>query len=105
MRIGSLKHKIVIQTPQHIQNSVGEPSVVWEKFSEVFAEIKPILGKEYMANSGLNAEITHQITIRYLPGLTPLKRILFGDRIFNIESVINIYENNRVMQLMVKENV
>ena len=105
MRIGQLRHKIVIQTPKETQNTLGEPVRVWEDFSEAFAEIKPISAKEYMANSGLRAEVSHQITMRYLPGMTPLKRIVFGERVFTIESVINIYETNRVMQLIVKENV
>lgn len=105
MKIGQLRHKVQIQTPKETQDNLGGTVTIWESFSDAFAEIKPISGKEYMAQSGLNSEISHQITMRFIPGMTSTMRIIFGERIFTIESVINLYETNRVLQLMVKENV
>jgi SPP1 family predicted phage head-tail adaptor len=105
MRIGKLRHKITIQEYSAARDSFGAETEGWNDKASVFASITPISGKEYFASQQLNAEVTTKITIRYLEGITPKMRVVFGDRIFEIVSVLNFEERNVELNLMCKESV
>jgi SPP1 family predicted phage head-tail adaptor len=49
--------------------------------------------------------ISHRIRIRYRSGVTPVCRILFKTRYFNIVSVINIDEKKEFLELICKEDI
>ena len=55
---------------------------------QVWADIAPVSGKEYMASNRETAEITNKIYIRFRSGIKSTMRIKHGDRIFEIESVL-----------------
>jgi len=103
MRSGNLKHKIEIQTYIETSNDFGEVTKGYSTFKTVYASITPLAGKEYFASKQLNAEVSHKIECRYLSGVLPNMRILYGARVFNIESVINIREANKTLQIMAVE--
>lgn len=103
MRLGNLKHKIEIQAYSETSNDFGELVKGYSTFKTVYAGIVPISGKEYFASKQVNAEVSHKIECRYLVGIKPTMRIVYGTRIFNIESVINIREANKTLQIMAVE--
>jgi SPP1 family predicted phage head-tail adaptor len=75
------------------------------EFATAWASIEPLNGREFFAAQQVNAEVTARIRLRYLPGVTRQMQVKFGSRTFAIESVINVEERNRELQLMVKEVV
>ncbi|MFB5622537.1 MAG: phage head closure protein [Nitrosarchaeum sp.] len=105
------RHYITIQSQVVTQNKYGENEISWVDDSECFAEIKPIKGDEYYNARQIQSVVTHKITMRYttLSDGTRIKqsnsRIKFGDRIFNIEGVINLMERNIDLELMVVEEL
>jgi SPP1 family predicted phage head-tail adaptor len=103
MRAGQLRHKITIQNTTVTQDSYGSKVDTWAIFATVWASVEPVSGREYFESAKLNAEITHRVRIRYTAGVTPDMKILYGDRTFNIKSVINREERNRDMELMCAE--
>ena len=105
MKIGKLRHKITIQEYSATRDSFGAQIEGWNDKASVFASVTPICGKEYFASQQLNAEVTTKITIRYLAGITPKMRVMFGNRIFDILSVLNFEERNIELNLMCKESV
>ena len=102
MRSGNLKHKITIQSYTETQNDFGEVIKGWSDFKTLYASITPLTAKEFF-KSGVFNEVTHKIEMRYTQGIKPKMRVLYGDREFSIESVINIREANKTLQLVCKE--
>ena len=102
MRSGNLKHKITIQTYAESQNDFGEVIKGWSDFKTLYASITPLTAREFF-KSGVFNEVTHKIELRYTPGIKPKMRVLFNTRVFSIESVINIREANKTLQLICKE--
>jgi len=100
---GRMRHKITLQTPPN-DVTFGDNGH-WSDFATIWAEIKPISGKELMAAETIGSEISHKINIRYKSGIKPNMRVKFGVRYFNIISVINFNELNTLMQLVCKELV
>ncbi|NOX15964.1 MAG: phage head closure protein [Epsilonproteobacteria bacterium] len=102
MRAGSLKHKIIIQTYTETQNGFGEVIKGWVNFKTAYASITPISAKEFY-KSGTKAEATHKIGIRYVVGVKSKMRILYGIRVFDIQSALNPREANKSLVLICTE--
>jgi len=102
---GRLNKQITIQQVTETKNSFGEVSEAWSTYNTVWAEIKPISGKEYFNAESVQSEVTHKIKTRYLSGITTKMRISYDSRVFDIETVINIDERSRYIEMMCTENV
>jgi SPP1 family predicted phage head-tail adaptor len=103
MRAGKLKHPIIIQEVTETQSETGAPAETWSTFAEVWAAIEPLRGREFFASKQIQAEVTTRIRIRYLEGITPKMRVLWGERIYLIDAIIDLEERHREMQLMCRE--
>lgn len=103
MNIGKLRHQVNLQILQENQDSYGEMKRDFATYKTVWASIEPLQGRELEHAKQISAEVTHRITIRYLADVVPENRITKGERIFDIESVINPDERNEYLVLMCKE--
>lgn len=103
MKIGQLRHRIVLQEYTSTQDSFGAEVQSWVDIATVWASIEPLSGREYFAAQQINAEVSTKITIRYRAGIKPTMRIIFKSRIYEILSVINTREQKRELTLMCKE--
>ncbi|MGV6989651.1 phage head closure protein [Testudinibacter sp. P80/BLE/0925] len=105
MQIGKLRHRITLQQQISTLNSYGSAITDWEDVATVWAEIKPLSGREYFAAEQVQSEITTQIWLRYRPDIQPTMRVKWGDRTFEVVSAINHNERNTALQLMCKERI
>ena len=105
MRAGELRNKVVIQQVTETQGTDGYPSQSWSIFATVWAAIEPLQGRELNAVQQIYAEVTGKIRTRYLAGVTPKMRALFGSRVFDILGAINVEERNRELIIYTKEVV
>lgn len=103
MKIGRLRHRIVIEESIDGRDSFGAETSEWSPFAKVWADVSPVSGREFIAFKQINAEISTKVTIRYHAGVTTEMRILFDNRIFEITSIINPEEKNISLLLMCKE--
>lgn len=101
MNPGVLRHVIEIQAPSSVRLPTGAAPESWDEDNAVSvrAGVSPLSGRELLAAQTAQAETSHKITLRYLPWLTVFHRIKFADRYFLIESIRNIDERNREMEL------
>lgn len=105
MRAGALKHQINIQFKTETQNAHGEAIPSWTTGYTCYAAIKALNGKEYFGSAEIQAEATHEITIRYVNGVTPAKRILYGTRVFDILAVNEDFDKNKMLVIIAKERL
>lgn len=101
---GRLRHKVDIQVQTRTPDGYGQFTVTWADLaSDVWCEIKPVLGREYFAAMQQQAKITHKIRMRFRKGITSKHRVLYGNRVFNIESVIDPEEKHQELVLYCTE--
>jgi SPP1 family predicted phage head-tail adaptor len=110
MRAGSLRKRVTVQQRSTSVDSFGGQAQTWIDICTVWAEIRTLNGRELMAASAMQSEVSHEITVRYRSELTNPKavaamRILFKGRIFNIHSSVNVDERNEIITLQVSEGV
>ena len=103
MKIGKLRHRVTLQEHISTRDSFGAEKEAWIDTAKVWASVEPLSGKEYFAAQQINAEVNIKVTIRYRPLIHPRMRVLFGVRVFEILSVLNIEEKNIQLVLMCKE--
>lgn len=82
---GNLDRRITIQAPTRSRNSLGEEVQSWSDTAEVWAEVKPLTGRELFQAQQVVEQATHQVTIRYRAGITSDMRVVRdGGGILNI---------------------
>lgn len=105
MRAGQYRHRVVIKDKTVSRDSYGEEDVTWNTVTTVWADIRPISGREYLEMSQAQADITHRVFIRHRTGLEPTMRLYYGTRVLQIESIVRPEERKIGLELICKELV
>lgn len=107
---GDLCHRIAIQKPSSSQNpETGEPSLDFDTVVECSAAIRTPTSREmYQTGQGgqFVSQVTKMVTIRW-PGagitITAGMRVKFGAKFFTIQTVEDVLERNRLVNLLCVE--
>lgn len=105
IRAGQLRHRVDLQRATVTVSGQRAPANTWKTLETVWARVEPLTGREQLLAQQADARQTHRITIRYRDGLTTRDRVRFGTRGFNILSIANDEERNRLLVLMCEERV
>ena len=109
VRAGLLRHRLTFQTATETRDAQGGVTKTWVDTVTVWGDVAPIRAREYLNADQIRADITHQVIIRQYPGLTTKQRMKWTDdgtdRYFHIESIIDMEERDRKLQIFCKEEV
>lgn len=103
MNIGRLRHRISLQQLTERQNHFGAVVSEWQDVAQLWAEIKPISGREQLQNAQIQSEITAQIWLRYRPDVKPTMRVLHQNQQYEIVAALNHQGRSTMLQLLCKE--
>jgi SPP1 family predicted phage head-tail adaptor len=106
---GRLNHELTIEAiTGQTQGANGETTSVWTPQETIFAEIKPLTGRnvEIALAKTKGRTVTHHITMRWVDGLNPATtRFDFHGRKLEIFVIDNVLERNIEAQILVNEIV
>lgn len=102
MKAGALDQRIVIERLVEGYDELGQPINQWLPIVTTWAEVSPLVGREYLAAAALVAEVTARIRMRYRPGITAADRIIHGGTTYGITSVADVHSSHRELVLMCK---
>lgn len=97
--------RITFQVNGQTYDEDGYPIEGWTDVKTVWAMIKTLTGKEVFQAMTTKTEYTTRFVIRYTTGLNTDMRILYKNRIFNIQSIINDDEQNKTLTISAVEVV
>ena len=60
-------------------------------------------GNEKYVSFEKHATATHQLIARFISGVDPKMRVLFGTRVFDITASMNVNEESKMLQLILEE--
>lgn len=104
IRAGELSKTIDIQAPGKTSDGMGGMTTVWTTLAaNVYAAIWPVSASEMVQANAASMVLSHRIRIRYRSIFKAAWRLKYGDRYFNIVSIINPNEANEYLDLMCKE--
>lgn len=104
---GRLRHRIKITELKRVQNETTlEISESWETYAEVWADIAPSSGREFIAAQAVASKVTGRMTIRYRDDITSEMRIVYRGKTYNIEAALPDMESGiEWLTLLVSEGV
>lgn len=98
---GQLQHQIKIVDLALTQDSFGGTQIDdGVPFATVWAKIEALSGRELEAAQQKVSEVTHRITLRFLPGVRAKQNVWFRDRQFQIEDVEDPLEQQKILFLL-----
>ena len=102
MRIGLLRHRVLLQRQDSVQNELGENVSDWIDVATLFAQAQPLRGSEYFEsiNTQQLQSTGVRFRLRYRVGITPSMRIVWDGFEHDIQAVINVQGRNREIELM-----
>ena len=96
MQSGKLREAITVQQKNITVSEAGEQIITWSSFSAgIRAGIETPTGREYFGQNKLNAQVSHVVKTRWIDGILPEMRILWGTRVLHITSVVHDEELRR----------
>jgi len=105
MRAGALRHKITFQQLTVANDTWGHSAETWTDEATTYAAIWTLRGIERVEYLKLGNEVPHKIRARYKRGLHPKMRIKFGERYFNILSMIDPDERHIHYDIIASEEI
>lgn len=109
MESGRLRNRVIIQRKLDSRDTYGGQTETWSDVDEVWAEIVPLVGREYLEARQLTAEVSTKIRIRYRKGIKPEMRVKWEEadsdeaRYYDIQSVQHVEAKQREIVLMCRE--
>lgn len=97
-----LNQRVTIQQQSTAVDEIGQPVVSWSDVATVWAEVKDVSGREYIAAGAEQSAVLTKITIRKRSGIVSSMRVLHGSDTYGIDAVL---ENDRTTLLMCKRSV
>jgi|GEM_PF-410369 len=96
MTPGALRHRITLQ-------QMTDGASDWIDVAKVWADIRAVSAKEKIDRADAEQIITHRITIRHRSDVKSVMRVLYGGRLFGIESALDPDERRRWLVLECEE--
>lgn len=104
LNIGRLRHRIELLKYMTTRDPVtGIVTEGWNVVAKRWATVEPLRGRKWFEAQQVQAEVTHQIYMRYMPDITPDMRIRFRGRDFDVNVVRNIEERNEALDILATE--
>ena len=98
-----MRDVLTVQKPVDVDDGQGGRMRTWERDFDIYAQVTPAGADEQLITDGKQHVISHQVMTRYRPDITPKKRFLLGSRVLEIESIIDIEEKRRMLQIQCLE--
>lgn len=105
MRAGALNKKIVFQGTTLARNGLGEKVAKKADGFTTWASIQTISGKEQFLSNQNYATLSHKLRCRYSDKINQNQTIKYKNREFKILAVLDIYEKNKELEILVEEVV
>ncbi len=103
---GRLNKRVSFQKRISQKDAAGQKQEGWEQIGSMrWASVEPINGRELLAASQVRGETTHRVRCRYFDGVTAANRIVFKNRVFDIQSSINPRESGIELEILCKEGL
>lgn len=100
MRAGLLRKRITLQRSTSTQDTFGADVVTWADVGGRWASVEPLAGREFEDGQQNISRIETRFVTRYTTGITSKNRIVFNNVNYDIESIINVDQRDREMEIL-----
>jgi SPP1 family predicted phage head-tail adaptor len=102
-----MRTRIELQSNDATDTRLAEKRANWQTFARCWAEFEPLESREYTAGTEQRvSDVTQLVKLRWhraVAGVTAAHRVKVGERILDIDGVINPGQRNRELHLTCRE--
>ena len=100
MDIGRFDKRITLQSRSATLDAYGQQIDSWSDIATVWANVKPIGGREKLKAIQVDSILSHTVAIRYNASFMPPRtvdawRIVYNGRLFNIMAAMDLNEERK----------
>lgn len=103
MNIGKMRHRVTIEQPVELKDSMGGTTKTWIAFHRCWADVRELSGNELTKIEQIQSKVTAKAYIRYRSHITSSMRLIHGDKTYQIEAVINKDGKKHMLELQLYE--
>lgn len=104
--IGRARRRVVLQREEPIADGGGGFAPGWASVATIWADIRPVDGRERAGAGGLVASITHRVRVRRRTDVGPAMRLIGADgHALNIRVVLDREPLRPWLELLCEEGV
>lgn len=100
MRSGLLRKRITIQSASSARDNFGAVENTWSDVGSRWASVEPLSAGEFEVSGQTVNRKEIKFVMRYTTSITAQMRLVFDNENYNIESIININQRNRELELL-----
>jgi SPP1 family predicted phage head-tail adaptor len=97
--VGRMRHRISVEARTLNKNAYGEDVETWSVLFQTWAWVRSLSGRELMQAQQVQSLATHEVTMRYRPGLDATVRVDRDGRKFNVVALIPDEKNEKLRLL------
>lgn len=101
--IGALRRRMRLEQQNRIGDGIGGAFTTWQLVDTLWVGLVPLSGNELVHAAAVRANVSHEIWLRYRPGVTPDMRFVQGLRRYDILMVIDHGDRRRRLRVLVEE--
>lgn len=98
-----LRQRLVLEELTREEDDGGGFTETWVEVAILAAALRPLDGEERFESDRLTGAVTHEVVLRYRPGVVPAMRFRQSARVFHILSVIDVEERRRWLKCLCQE--
>jgi SPP1 family predicted phage head-tail adaptor len=101
--IGGLRHEICLEQQVRTPTSGGGANLSWGNLGPMWADIRPLSGRETVIAGQIVSQVSHEIWIRHRAGTTATMRFRQHARVYDILAVILAGSRGQWMRCLCRE--
>ena len=102
---GTLRQRVAVQAKTEERDASGGIVETWTTQHTRWARVEPLRGKELFEAQAVDARLTTKVTMRAYAGLSATQRLVYGTRVLNIVSVMDLDERHITTVALCTEDV
>lgn len=107
---GRLRRRVTLQRPVETQDGTGAPVVTWTAVDTVWANVRPLQGRELFTAQAVHAKLTTEVTIRYRSDVVEASppastwRVVVGSQTYElVQDPIDVDDRRAYLLLLCEE--
>jgi SPP1 family predicted phage head-tail adaptor len=99
----ALRRRLTLEQLDRVSDDGGGFTESWITVATLAADLRPIGGNESVEADRITGSVSHEVVLRYRPGVVPAMRFRLDTRIFQILAVIDVDERRRWLKCWCEE--
>jgi SPP1 family predicted phage head-tail adaptor len=85
----ALKHRVILQSPQHTVDGFGGVTTNWVALATLWAAIDVVQPREVVRDNQITNPVLIRVQLRYRSDITPAMRLVWQGQAYAIRQVVN----------------